>query len=348
MSQTQFKAFACKGKGEPLEEWEYMPRPLGDNDVEISISHCGICGSDIHTLDSGWGPTMYPVVVGHEIVGKITAKGSAVSNFTIGDVVGVGAQCFACLDCSSCHAGCDQNCPQIVYTYNSKYADGSMAYGGYANAVRLSANYAFKIPVKIKPQFAAPLLCAGITTYSPLKAHYQDGMTVGVVGIGGLGHLALQWASKAFKARKVFALSSSENKRNECLTLGATDFVHLKDESSVKAASNSVDLLLVCSSAGNDWDLLISFLACNGKIVLLAIPEEPVNFNPIPLVFKTCTLTTSKIGPRNEIIEMLQVAAETGVEPMIETLPMTQANEGVKRVRDGKARYRVVLVSQGE
>lgn len=200
-----------------------------------------LSSTDVHTIDSGWEPTHFPCIVGHEIVGTVTKVGGEVTDMAVGDRVGVGAQAFACLNCEECLAGRDQQCHDTVFTYNSFYEDGSQAQGGYAAAINLSSKYAFKIPENISSEHAAPLLCAGVTTYAPLKTHLtQEGLNVGVVGIGGLGHLALQWAAKVFNASVVAAISSSLKKKEDSFKFGANKFINVKDEKSIEEAKASV------------------------------------------------------------------------------------------------------------
>ncbi|KAF8916951.1 hypothetical protein BGZ58_005173, partial [Dissophora ornata] len=210
-----------------LKKFSYHPRPIGPKDVEIEISHCGICGSDIHTITGGWGELKNgPCIPGHEIVGKVVAVGKD-SCHKIDDLVGVGAMVDACGECDECKSGFDQFCSKSAFTYNSTYKDGrgGKTYGGYADRIRVNSEFAFKIPSQISAAEAAPLLCAGITTYAPLKQHGAGpGMRVGIIGIGGLGHLAIQWAS-AMNCDEVVAISTSDSKREESKKLGATKFV---------------------------------------------------------------------------------------------------------------------------
>ncbi|KAF1773456.1 D-isomer specific 2-hydroxyacid dehydrogenase, NAD-binding domain conserved site 1 [Phytophthora cactorum] len=231
-------AYATFAKGEEAKPWEYQSRPLGPEDVEIKISHCGICGSDLHTMDSGWSQTMYPCVVGHEIVGEVTLVGDQVKDMKVGDRVGVGAQVWACLNkfpdepCKECANGTDAYCRYHVGTYNSKYrkTDGAITYGGYADYIRVTHEYAFKIPDNIPSDVAAPLLCAGTTVFTPFKeVGIKPGDRVGIVGVGGLGHLGIQFA-KAMGAAAVVAFSRSASKEQEIRRLGADEFVVYTDE----------------------------------------------------------------------------------------------------------------------
>ncbi|KAE9334631.1 hypothetical protein PF008_g13858 [Phytophthora fragariae] len=258
-------AYAAFGKDEEIKPWEYQSRPLSPEDVEIKISHCGICGSDLHTIESGWGPSTYPCV-----------------DLKVGDRVGVGAQVWACLNkdpkapCKECASGDDAYCAHKVWTYNDTYKnDGANSYGGYADYVRVANEYAFKIPDNIPSDVAAPLLCAGTTVFTPLKeADVKPGKRVGVVGIGGLGHLGIQFA-KAMGADAVVAFSRSANKESEVRALGATEFVVYTDEKQAEAAAGSVDVLLICANADNmPYTLFLSFLAVRGSCIMAGLAER--------------------------------------------------------------------------
>jgi alcohol dehydrogenase (NADP+) len=343
-------AYACLGKSEQLKPWQYESRPLGAEDVEIKISHCGICGSDIHTMDSGWGPTEYPCVVGHEIVGEVTVAGADVKDLKVGDRVGVGAQVWACLNkdpkapCTQCAAGADAYCPHMVWTYNDHYGDdGATSYGGYADYVRVSSSFAFKIPDNIPSDVAAPLLCAGATVFTPFKeAGVKAGDRVGVIGIGGLGHLGIQFA-KAMGAT-VVAFSRSANKEAEVRALGADEFVNYSDAEQAKAAAGSVDKLLLTADAnGMPYDLFLSFLAFRGTLIMVGLPNDKVNFHAFSVVAKGAKFTGSAIGSIADIKDMLKLASEKNVRPVIQKLPMSEVNKGIEMVRNGSVRYRVVL-----
>jgi alcohol dehydrogenase (NADP+) len=342
-------AYACLGKGEQLKPWQYESRPLGAEDVEIKISHCGICGSDVHQLDNGWGNTEYPCVVGHEIVGEVTLVGSDVTEFKVGDRVGVGAQAWACLNkdpnspCKPCASGSDAYCPRMMWTYNSHYADGATSRGGYADFVRVLSAYTFKIPENIPSDVAAPLMCAGTTVFTPFKeAGVKPGDRVGVIGIGGLGHLGLQFA-KAMGAT-VVAFSRSANKEAEVRALGADEFVNYGDAEQAKKAAGSVDVLLLTADANAmPYSLFLSFLAFRGTLIMVGIPNDEVKFRPFGLVGKGAKFLGSSIGSIADIKDMLKLASEKNVRPVIQKLPMSEVNKGLDMVRDGSVRYRVVL-----
>lgn len=346
-------AYACFAEGEAVKPWTYQSRPLGSGDVEIKISHCGICGSDVHSLSGGWGGVMYPCVVGHEIAGQVTLAGSDVKDLKVGDRVGVGAEVWACLNrdpngpCSVCASGDDGYCPQRVGTYNYTYKnDGAISYGGFADYVRVAHEYAFKIPDNIPSDVAAPLLCAGTTVFTPLKeAGIKSGDRVGIVGIGGLGHLAIQFA-KALGAASVVAFSRSNSKETEARRLAADEFVNYSDEKQAAAAANSVNILLITADANNmPFSTFLSFLAVRGTCIMVGLPDDEIRFNAFPVVAKGAKFVGSNIGSIQNIKEMLEVASNKNVRPVIQKLPMSQVNEGLQMMRDGTVRYRIVLES---
>ncbi|KAF9957377.1 hypothetical protein BGZ72_001867 [Mortierella alpina] len=342
---VSFHGWASTGTAN-LKQWSYHPRPLGPEDVEIEISHCGICGSDIHTITSGWGELQHgPCIPGHEIVGKIVAKGTK-SHHEIGDLVGTGAMVGACGDCAQCKSGFDQLCEKMTLTYNSTYKDGrgGKTYGGYADRVRVHSEYVFKIPSEISAAEAAPLLCAGITSYSPLKQHGAGpGKTVGVIGIGGLGHLGIQWA-RALNCDEVVAISTSDSKREESKKLGASKFVNVKNEEEFQSIAKSLDIVLCTSYDKNqDWGKLLDLVAPRGTFVLLAAPEVPLTIRGTSLLMRQIALVGSLIGGKESVKEMLQFAAEKNVRPWIEKMPMNDANAAVKHMMEGRPRYRVVM-----
>ncbi|TMW61710.1 hypothetical protein Poli38472_010773 [Pythium oligandrum] len=338
-------AYAATKPGLQVEPFQYQARPLGLEDVEIAISHCGICGSDLHTISGGWGGANYPVVPGHEIVGTITSIGSDVKHLKVGDRVGVGAMVFSCLNkdtCKECASDHESYCTKCVFTYNSTYVDGQSAYGGYAEYVRVSGHYAFKIPEEIPSDVAAPLLCAGVTVYTPLKAHIQAGQRVGVVGIGGLGHLGLQFI-RALGAEPV-AFSQSPNKEQAARELGAVDFINLSKPDDLARAQRSVDVLLVTADAkGQAYDAYLSTIVIGGKLLMVGVPDDKMAFSAFSLCAGGISVVGSLIGGIKDTVDMLALAAEKNVRPVIQKLPMSKANEGIKMVDEGRVRYRVVL-----
>ncbi|KAJ2778317.1 hypothetical protein H4R18_004680 [Coemansia javaensis] len=342
---SEIRGWAAFEPGIKVKPWSYRPRPLGDNDVEIKIEYSGICGSDLHTIKGEWGPPQLPAIVGHEIVGRVVAKGDGVAGLAEGDLVGVGAQVYACLkdSCETCSRGLDPHCPDMVFTYNDNYADGKQAQGGYSEAVRVDANYTFKIPAAIDPVHAPPLMCAGVTVFCPMLKHdIKQGDRVGIVGIGGLGHLAIQFASAL--GAHVTAFSHSPNKREECMALGATAFVDTSDEKQVEGARQSLTHLFVASNApANQYNEFIKWMKIGGAIVMLAVPPGKMSFSASEFTGSEVSLSGSLVGGVKTLRKTLDFAAEHGIKPIIERFPMDQVNEALARVDSGRIRYRAVL-----
>ena len=330
--------------------WQsYEPKKFEETDIDIEISHCGICGSDIHTLQSGWGPTDYPCVVGHEIVGKATRVGSKVTNgVKVGDRVGVGAQCGSCLrgDCAECSNGYENYCSKgSTHTYNGKWPTGEKSYGGYAKYWRGNNHFVFKIPDAIPSQEAAPMLCGGVTVYSPLKQNGAGpGKRVGIVGIGGLGHFGLLFA-KALAADKVVAISRTDAKKADALKLGADEFIATADKDWETKHANSLDLIVsTVSSPSLPLGGYLSLLDVGGKFIQVGAPEDVMpSFYAFALIIKKVSIGGSLIGSPNEIREMLQLAADKGVHPWINEKPMAEANKAIVDFEAGVPRYRFVL-----
>ncbi|KAF8975157.1 hypothetical protein BGZ46_009386 [Entomortierella lignicola] len=347
-TSATFNGWASTGTAQ-LNKFSYHPRPLGPKDVEVEIKYCGICGSDIHTITSGWGELrLGPCIVGHEIVGKVVAKGDD-SHHNVGDIVGVGAQVDSCGKCEECDKGYDQLCKKKAFTYNDTYKDGrgGLTYGGYADRVRVNSEFAFKVPAQISAAEAAPLFCAGVTTYAPLKHHGAGpGKRVGVIGIGGLGHLGIQWA-RALNCDEVVAISTSDSKREEATKLGATKFVNSKKPEDMKEAAQSMDIIL-CTSFATDtnWGEVLSLVANHGKLVLLALPEQPLSIPGGALITRHVSIVGSLIGGKIDINEMLQFAADKNVRPWIEKMPMSDANAAVKHMMEGRPHYRIVMETE--
>ncbi|PIA18111.1 mannitol dehydrogenase putative [Coemansia reversa NRRL 1564] len=340
--------WAAKKPGIKVEPWSYKPRPIGPHDVEIEIIHTGICGSDLHTIKEEWKGVSYPVIVGHEIVGRVVTKGDNVTKLAEGDIVGVGAQVYGCLqdECSECSRGLDPLCPEVVLTYNNKYADGEQAQGGYASAIRLDANYAFKIPDAIANghlEYAAPLMCAGVTTFTPMiRNNIKKGDKVGIVGVGGLGHLAIQFAH-AFGA-EVYAFSHSPNKKQQCLDLGATHFINTSNEEDLKSVHRKLEYLFVTSTVDpKEYSNYMSWMINRGKIVCLAASAGKMSFSPKEFIFSEIVLTGSATGGADIFDKMLEFAAKHNIRPIIERFPIEKVNDALERVDSGKVRYRAIL-----
>ncbi|KAI8800457.1 chaperonin 10-like protein [Cladochytrium replicatum] len=352
MSATDVKAFACHGKGQPLAPFSYTPRPLGPNDVQIRISACGICGSDIHVMDSSWFPAPYPIVPGHEIVGTVTQTGPAVTAHKPGDRVGVGPMVYTCegdKKCPSCAGGNESICMKRVTAYAGTYKDGKSSYGGYAESVRVDARWVFGIPREIETECAAPLLCAGMAAYAPLKrAGVGKGMRVGVVGMGGVGHLAVQYASKM--GASVVVVSHSEGKKEDAISFGAEIFVCSKDHEGMKGLMMSLDVVMVTGLPDHVKPGLIDsylwLLKPCGTMIITAMPESHVTISLGSLVGQQRTIVGASMGTIQETREALEFAAKHGIRPWVETMAMTSCGDAVAKVRKGDVRFRMVLVNE--
>ncbi len=328
------QAYAAHQAGGALERWEYEPKDLAPYDVEIDISHCGICHSDLHMLDNDWGISQYPLVPGHEIIGTVTALGEQVTHLKVGQRVGVGWQRSACLNCDVCAAGHDQLCPN-----SSAVIVGN--YGGFAERIRTDSRFAFAIPDALSSENAAPLLCAGVTVYSPLSRLGHSAQRVGVVGIGGLGHLAVQFAAKM--GMEVTAFSSTPAKADEARELGASNVINSRDDAALKAARYSLDMLVVTVHVSLNWRRYLQMLRPNGTLCFVGAVGEPMQLSIGALIDKQYTVTGSSIGSRATMREMLDFAARHGVTAWTETLPMDDVNTALERLRRNDVRYRFVL-----
>jgi uncharacterized zinc-type alcohol dehydrogenase-like protein len=333
-----FHARAAHSKNGALKPFVYEPAPLGPHDVEIRISHCGICHSDVHLVDGDWGVGRYPMVPGHEIVGTVTATGPEVRHLERGTRVGVGWQRGACLACEACLAGDENLCPSEAATCVDHH-------GGFAEAVRVDGRFAFPLPDELPSDGAAPLLCGGVTVYSPLRRFMKPGLRVAVVGVGGLGHLALQFARAM--GCQVTALSSSPDKEGSARELGAHHFVCTKEKGSLGGLEGRLDLVLSTVFLEPDWKGLLRALRPNGVLCLVGAPEGRITVPPVALLSGQKSLTGSVIGSRRVLREMLDFAARHRVAARVERRPLAQASEGLDEVRQGRARYRVVLEAPG-
>ncbi|MBW0495954.1 hypothetical protein O181_035669 [Austropuccinia psidii MF-1] len=352
-SPEKFTGYAAldekAGKKLELQLYSYKPQSWNEALVDIKISHCSICGSCIHTLKNGWpSPTQYPAVCGHEIIGEIVQAGKN-SGHKIGTRVGVGAQAGACGTCDYCKNDQDTFCAKgMIGTYQGKWSDGSVSQGGYADYIRVQGKFAIEIPPQLPSETAAPMMCAGITTYNPIKSGGAGpGKNVAIVGIGGLGHLGLQW-SNALGA-ETFAISHSDSKLADAEKLGVKkeNFIIAKDlEETVKKWSNKFDLI-VCTSNQTDLpidSLYFPLLKAQGRLTLVGLPEQKLpQFFGHALVQKSISFGGSVIGPPEMIKEMLEVAVKHNVKAWTSTHPMNEVSQKVKDMEDGKARYRFVM-----
>lgn len=342
----------AKGKALDLELITYTPKTWTENDIDIKVSHCGICGSDTHVLKGDWEgasgkATQFPAIVGHEVVGIIVRAGKNTTH-KVGDRVGVGAQGGSCGKCEWCLNKKEQFCASgMIGTYQGTWEDGSYSRGGYANYMRCHGHLAVPIPEAIASADVASLLCAGVTTFSPMRRfNVGPGKKVGVVGIGGLGHLALQW-SNALGA-ETYALSHSDSKLADAAKLGVKpeNFIIAKDiEATGDKWNRSLDLIICTSSHLLPIEeLYFKMLRPEGTLVLCGLPEDKLpSFYAQRLVGKSISLAGSLIGGTGEIEEMLALAAAKNIRPWIEVRPLSEASQAVKDLEDGKARYRYVL-----
>jgi len=337
MNTVEIHGLAVHAAGAQLVPYRYEPGELQPNDVEVKISHCGVCHSDIHLIDNDWGNSKYPFVPGHEIVGTVSAVGKDVKDRTVGERVGIGWQADSCGICEWCRQGDEHLCASGQATCVGRN-------GGYADAVRVNSRFAIPVPEGLESENVAPLLCAGITVYSPLRRHGVGPFSrVGVVGIGGLGHLGLQFA-KAFGA-EVTALSTSKDKEAEALELGATSFVNTRDTAELKKVAGSFDLVLSTVSADQDWQALVNSLRPKGTLCIVGVPPSPISLQAFPLISGERSVAGSNTGSPRDLHEMLDVAARHGVKAITERFAMAKANDAIAKVKKGKVRYRAVLAN---
>jgi uncharacterized zinc-type alcohol dehydrogenase-like protein len=331
----KIQAYAAYDVRKGLATYAYEPAPLGPLDVELEITHCGICHTDLHFIDNDWGFTSYPFIPGHEIVGTIRAKGELVDGARLGQRVGVGVMTGGCFQCEWCLTGQDHLCPQGQSSFDALS-------GGFADSIRLDSRFAIPIPGAITSAEAAPLFCGGITVFSPLLHHGVNAHTrLGIVSIGGLGHLALQYG-RALGCQTT-AFSTTPSKEAESLHFGATKFINLQDEEQMAAQTDTLDFILTTASADLPWAALINVLRPNGTLCLVGIPKHEVHFPAGPFIFKQKRVIGSIIGSRDIINRMLAFSARNGVRPQIERFPMHDVNTALDRLRAGQVRYRIVL-----
>lgn len=310
----------------------------------IDIKFCGVCHSDLHQVRNEWGGTMYPIVPGHEIVGVVSKVGSAVKKFKEGDLAGVGCFVDSCRECHSCKEGLEQYCEvHNVGTYNSYERDKkTITYGGYSNQIVVDEHYTLKVPENLDLARTAPLLCAGITTYSPIMQwKIGEGHRVGIVGLGGLGHMAVKIA--AAKGADVTVLSTSPNKKQDAMDLGAHHFAVTKDEATLKQLRNSFDFIINTVSAPHDYNLYLSMLKRDGTMILLGAPPEPSTVAGFSLIARRKRLAGSMIGGIPETQEMLDFCAEHNIMADIEMINMENINEAYERMLRSDVKYRFVI-----
>ncbi|WP_169082862.1 NAD(P)-dependent alcohol dehydrogenase [Paenibacillus sp. PL91] len=327
----------------PFEKTTIERRALRPNDILIDIKFSGICHSDIHNAYDEWGGGMFPMVPGHEIAGIVESVGSAVTKFVVGDRVGVGCFVDSCGECEYCLKGEEQFCTKgYVGTYNSIDYDGNPTYGGYSQKIVVTERFVVRIPDSIELDVASPLLCAGITTYSPLK-HWNagPGKKVAVVGMGGLGHLAVQYAHAM--GAEVTVLSQSMNKKDEAHELGADHYFATSDKATFKELANRFDLILNTVAANLDVDAYLSLLRVDGTLVNVGAPAEPDKYHVFSLIMQRRSIAGSLVGGIRETQEMLDFSAQHSIAPKIELIRADQVDEAYQRVLDSDVRYRFVI-----
>lgn len=340
----QAKAYAVENAQAPFEPMSIPRRDNTDTDVQIQILYCGICHSDLHTARDEWNaimPTTYPCVPGHEIVGRVTSVGSKVSNFKVGDTVGVGCLVDADHACPSCQAKLEQFCPNSVFTYNGpdKHGTAPVTYGGYSESIVVDEQMVLRIPENLELSAAAPLLCAGITTYSPLKrANVGPGKKVGVVGLGGLGHMGVKLA--VAMGAEVTVFTTSPSKADDAKRLGAHNVVLSKDADQMSAVAGTFDFILDCVSADHDINAYLQLLTLDGELTLVGAPEKPLQVSAFALLFGRKRLSGSLIGGIEETQEMLDFCGKHGITADVEVIPIQNLNEAYERMLKGDVKYR--------
>ncbi|HEY1187043.1 MAG TPA: NAD(P)-dependent alcohol dehydrogenase [Gemmata sp.] len=329
------RAFAAQEPKGALRPFEYDPGALGDEHVEIAVSHCGICHSDLSMLDNDWGMSAYPFVPGHEVVGTVTEVGARVSSVKPGARVGLGWYSQSCMKCRQCMSGDHNLCPTAEGTIVGRH-------GGFANKVRAHWAWATPLPAALDPAKAGPLFCGGLTVFNPfVQFGVRPTHRVGVVGIGGLGHLALQFANKW--GCEVTAFSSSAGKTDEAKRLGAHNVVNSRDDAAMKKLAGSLDLILVTVNVSLNWQAYLAALAPKGTLHFVGAVLEPVAVPAMALIMAQKSLSGSPLGSPVTTADMLTFCARHKIEPVTETFPLTKVNEALDHLRAGKARYRIVL-----
>lgn len=332
---TPIQALAAFGPKQALQPYEYTPGPLGDEQVEIAVESCGICHSDLSMLDNDWGISSYPFVPGHEVVGKVVALGANTKRLKIGDRVGLGWNSGSCGACAQCLSGNQNLCPSSEATIVGRH-------GGFATRVRAQWTWVNPIPEGVDASKAGPMFCGGITVFNPiLQCGVQPTDRVGVIGIGGLGHLALKFL-RAWGC-EVVAFTSSDAKRDEALQLGAHRTLNSRDGSDLKKAAGSFDFILNTTNVGLDWNTYIAALKPKGRLHTVGAVLEPLGLAAFPMISGQKSVSGSPIGSPATVDTMLEFSARHNITPTTETFPMSRANDALEHLRSGKARYRIVL-----
>lgn len=344
------KAMAALEEKTPVVPYEYKPKPLAKWDADIKVTYTGVCATDLHMIENNWGMARYPLVPGHEVVGHVLAIGEEVECLKVGDVVGLGAQAQACGQCESCHAGLDNLCPQRQFTYFGNTVDETgehIHHGGFSSFLRTDSRYLFKIPEGLGEDVVGPLMCGGLTVFAPLSELAGPSLDlsnkkVGIVGIGGLGHMAIQYAAKM--GAQTFAVSRGTSKMEFCQTLGASGYIDSSDEKSLDAHQGQLDYLLFCVSGGHiDLNGYVGLMRPYGQLHFVGVPDAVENFDIMPLLFNRLSVSASPIGSSQQMKTMLDFSAEHQVKPIIEAFNHSDANQALEKIKDGSIRFRAVL-----
>jgi uncharacterized zinc-type alcohol dehydrogenase-like protein len=338
------KGYAAQSPEANLAPWNFERREVGPHDVQFEILYCGVCHSDLHQIRNDWFPGIFPMVPGHEIVGRVTQVGDHVKNFKVGDLAGTGCMVDSCQVCENCKDGLEQYCKDgSTYTYNGLERDGKTpTYGGYSNTIVVREEFVLHVSDKLNLAAVAPLLCAGITTYSPLKYwKVGKGHKLAVLGLGGLGHMAVKFGV-AFGA-EVTVLSTSPSKEEDAKKLGAHKFVVTTDEAQVTAAAGTFDFILDTVSAEHDFNMYLSLLKTNGTMICVGAPSKPAEISAFSLLAGRKSVAGSGIGGIAETQEMLDFCAENNIVSEIEMIDMKDIHTAYERMLKGDVRYRFVI-----
>jgi uncharacterized zinc-type alcohol dehydrogenase-like protein len=338
------RGYAAQDSKSPLAPFSFNRREPGPTEITIEILYCGVCHSDLHMARNEWGNAIYPMVPGHEIVGRVTASGKDVKKFKLGDQAAVGVIIDSCRHCAPCNRGEEHFCAEgATLTYAARdRVDGSITMGGYSNNYVVAERFAHTVPANLDPAAVAPLLCAGITTYSPLR-HWKTGpgKKVGIIGLGGLGHMALKFAH-SFGAHSV-QLTTNERKREDALRLGADDVIFSKDPAQMKAHASSFDFILDCVSAPHAMDDYLPLLKQDGTLTLVGLPDKPPSFAPFNLITGRRSIAGSMIGGMPETQEMLDYCGRYNITADVEVIPIQKINDAFERMLRQDVKYRFVI-----
>lgn len=338
------KAYAAFNEKDPLVPFQFERREPRPHDVQIEILYCGVCHSDIHQVRNEWGDSIYPMVPGHEIVGKVKKIGKAVKKFKVGDLAAVGVMIDSCRKCKNCRNLMEQYCVEsMTGTYNAYERDGvTIAQGGYSSQIVTDERFVYSISKKLDLKAVAPLLCAGITTYSPLRyANVSKGMKVGVIGLGGLGHMGVKFAV-SFGA-EVTLISHTASKQKDAKRLGAHEFLLSTDEKQMKKMDSYFDVLLNCVSANHDYEKYLKLLDIHGKMLVVGLPAKDPEVSPFALIKNRRSITGSMIGGTKETQEMLDYCAKKNIVSDVEVIPIQKINEAYEKMLRNDVRYRFVI-----